>query len=73
MRIIDIDEAVIVDVEATPARTYDEVDATKTMIDRTERCFDLKPKRLRHRLWHGQVPRLARQGQEDQAAHPGAR
>jgi transposase len=44
--LIDIDEAVIVDVEATPARTYDEVEATKVMIDRTEQCFDLKPKRL---------------------------
>jgi transposase len=44
--LIDIDNAVIVDVEATPARTYDEVEATKTMIDRTERCFDLKPQRL---------------------------
>src|SRR5262249_13637200 len=44
--LIDIDTADIVDVEATPARTYDEVEATKTMIDRTERCFDLKPKRL---------------------------
>jgi transposase len=44
--LIDIDNAVIVDVEATPARTYDEVEATKTMIDRTELCFDLKPKRL---------------------------
>ena len=44
--LIDIDEAVIVDVEATPARTYDEVAATKTMLDRTEACFDLKPKRL---------------------------
>jgi len=43
---IDIENAVIVDVEATPARTYDEVAATKTMIDRTEACFDLKPKRL---------------------------
>jgi len=28
--------AVIVDVEGTPARTYDEVAATKTMINRTE-------------------------------------
>jgi len=37
---------VIVDVEATPARTYDEVAATKTMLDRTERRFDMKPKRL---------------------------
>jgi Transposase DDE domain len=37
---------VIVDVEATPARTYDEVEATKTMLDRTKRRFDLEPKRL---------------------------
>jgi transposase len=44
--LIDIKHAVIVDVEATPARTYDEVTATKTMIERTERCFDMKPKRL---------------------------
>jgi transposase len=44
--LIDIDNAVIVDVEATPARTYDEVAATKTMLDRTEACFALKPKRL---------------------------
>src|SRR3954451_14680280 len=44
--LIDIDEAVIVDVEATPARTYDEVEATKTMLDRTKRRFDLKTKRL---------------------------
>src|SRR5450759_4342590 len=44
--LIDIENAVIVDVEATPARTYDEVEATKTMLDRTERCFHLKPKRL---------------------------
>jgi transposase len=44
--LIDIDNAIIVDVEATPARTYDEVAATKTMIDRTEQCFALRPKRL---------------------------
>ena len=44
--LIDIKNAVIVDVEATPARTYDEVAATKTMLDRTEQRFDLKPKRL---------------------------
>jgi transposase len=44
--LIDIENAVIVDVEATPARTYDEVEATKTMLDRTERRFRLKPKRL---------------------------
>jgi transposase len=44
--LIDIKNAVIVDVEATPARTYDEVAATKTMLDRTEERFGLKPKRL---------------------------
>ena len=36
----------IVDVEATPARTYDEAAATQTMLDRAEECFGLKPKRL---------------------------
>ena len=44
--LIDIKHAVIVDVEATPARTYDEVAATKTMIKRTEQTKGLKPKRL---------------------------
>ena len=43
---IDLEHAVIVDVEATPARTYDEVAATRTMIDRTEMAFGLKPARL---------------------------
>jgi hypothetical protein len=41
--LIDVENAVIVDVEATPARTYDEVAATKTMIERTETRLDLKP------------------------------
>ncbi len=44
--LIDIENAVIIDVEPTPARTYDEVASTKTMLNRTERCFGLKPKRL---------------------------
>jgi len=43
---IDTEHAVIVDVEATSARTFDEVAATRTMIDRTERAFGLKPQRL---------------------------
>ena len=42
--LIDIENAVIVDVEATPARTYDEVAATKTMIKRTD--WDLSPNGL---------------------------
>ena len=44
--LIDIENAIIIDVEPTPARTYDEVEATKTMLERTERCFGMKPKRL---------------------------
>ena len=35
--------AVILDVEATPARTYDEVAATKPMFERTETTFGVKP------------------------------
>ncbi len=44
--LIDTKHAVIVDVEATPARTYDEVAATETMIERTEERFRLKPRRI---------------------------
>jgi hypothetical protein len=44
--LIDVEHAIIVDVEATPAQTFDEVAATETMIERTKRRFDLKPKRL---------------------------
>ena len=44
--LIDIENAVIVDVEATPARTYDEVAATRTMIERTDKRLGLRPKRL---------------------------
>jgi transposase len=43
---VDIAHAIIVDVEATPARTYDEVAATRTMIERTEHRLALKPDRL---------------------------
>jgi transposase len=44
--LIDNEHAIIVDVEATPARTYDEVASTKTMIERTDRRFGLKPDHL---------------------------
>jgi transposase len=44
--LIDIENAVIVDVEATPARTYDEVAAARTMIERTEQRMGLKPQRI---------------------------
>jgi transposase len=44
--LIDIENAVIVDVEATPARTYDEVVAARTMIERTKQRLGIKPQRL---------------------------
>jgi transposase len=44
--LIDVENAVIVDVEATPARTYDEVAATKVMVKRTEQRLGLRPSRL---------------------------
>src|ERR1700741_3266436 len=44
--LVDTENAVIVDVEPTPARTYDEVAATKVMVKRTEERLGLKPSRL---------------------------
>ena len=44
--LIDLQAAVIVDVAATPARWTAEVAATKTMLERTEARFALKPQRL---------------------------
>jgi hypothetical protein len=44
--LIDIAAGIVVDVEATPANKTDEINATKTMIERVEDRFDLKPDRL---------------------------
>ena len=44
--LIDMENAVIVDVEATPTRISKEVEATETMIERTQQRFDLKPDHL---------------------------
>ena len=44
--LVDIDAGIIVDVEATPALRTDEVNATRTMIDRVQERFELKPNRL---------------------------
>lgn len=44
--LMDMENAVIVDVEATPTRISKEVDATETMIERTEDRFGLKPDRI---------------------------
>ncbi len=44
--LIDVDAGIIVDVEATPAYRPAEVNSTKTMIDRVEDRFGMKPDRL---------------------------
>jgi len=43
---IDTEHGVIMDVVPTPAHRTAEVDSAKTMIDRVEEQFDLKPERL---------------------------
>jgi transposase len=44
--LIDVQAGIIVDVEATPAGRTAEVNATRTMIERVEQRFELKPERL---------------------------
>jgi len=44
--LIDVAAGIVVDVEATPAHKTDEINATKTMIERVEDRFDLRPDRL---------------------------
>ncbi|NPC55341.1 transposase [Caenimonas soli] len=56
--LIDLDAGIIVDVEATPAHKTEEVESTKTMIERVERRFDLKPKRLVGDTAYGAAPML---------------
>ena len=44
--LIDMETPVIVDVEATPTRISKEVEAGKTMVERTAERFNLKPRHL---------------------------
>jgi len=44
--LIDLDAGIIMDVEATPAHRTQEVESTKTMVQRVEERFDIKPNRL---------------------------
>jgi transposase len=44
--LVDVQEGLIVDVEATSAYRSDEVNATRTMIDRVEERFGIKPTHL---------------------------
>src|SRR5271168_1549416 len=57
--LIDTKAAIIVDVEASPARWTAEVAATRTMIERTASRFDLTPKRLAADTAYGSGGNLA--------------
>lgn len=57
--LIDTEEPVIVDVEATPTRITKEVDATETMIERTRERFALSPKRMAADVAYGTGEMLA--------------
>jgi transposase len=57
--LIDVENAVIVDVEASRAIRPAEVGAARTMIERTEDCFGLKPDRLAADTAYGSAPMLA--------------
>lgn len=56
--LIDTAHGVILDVEATPAHRTEEVESTKTMVERVEQRFDLKPQRLIADTAYGTAPML---------------
>jgi transposase len=57
--LVDVNAGIIVDVEATSAHRTEEIESTKTMIDRVEQRFDLKPERLIGDTAYGTGPLLA--------------
>jgi hypothetical protein len=67
--LIDNEHAIIVDVEPTPARTFDEVRATGVMIKRMQERFGLKPKRLAADTAYGTAKFLGWLAQEKIAPH----
>ena len=56
--LIDIENNIILDVEATPANRTAEVASTRTMIDRVEENLALKPDRLMADTAYGSAPML---------------
>ena len=57
--LIDVDHAVIVDVEPSTAIRQGEVQAARTMIERTEETFEIKPERLIADTGYGSAENLA--------------
>ena len=56
--LIDVKYGIIMDVEATRAIRQAEVGASKTMLERTEKRFDIKPQRLAADTAYGSGPNL---------------
>ncbi len=56
--LMDVKAGIIVDVEATPANRTPEANSTKTMMERVEARFELKPKRLAGDTAYGTGPML---------------
>lgn len=56
--LIDLNAGIIMDVEATPAHRTQEVESTKTMVQRVEDRFDIKPTRLVGDTAYGTAPML---------------
>ena len=57
--LIDLDHAVIVDVEPSTAIRQGEVQAARTMIERTAETFEIKPERLAADTGYGSAENLA--------------
>ena len=57
--LIDTAHGIILDVEATPAHRTAEAESTKTMINRVEVTFDIRPERLIADTAYGSAPMLA--------------
>lgn len=57
--LIDLDVGIILDSETTTAHRSDEVKTIRTMIDRTEEQFGIKPHRLAADTAYGTAPTLA--------------
>lgn len=56
--LIDVAHGVILDVQATPAHRTVEVESTRTMVERVEERFDLKPQQLIADMAYGSAPML---------------
>ncbi len=65
----DNENAIIIDVEATPTRITKEVEATGTMIERVRETFDLKPKRVAGDVAYGTAKLLGWLRRQDIEPH----